>query len=527
MADNARRDLKVANLIDPVDSVPAYQQRNGSVGSPLSTSAMSQAPGSQAPGSPTHTSGVTPHPIQDYKRGTGTRPNLVPILPSHHKSLSIGGEATTIADTVSASAGETESGIARPQSAQSTTSNPAPYKKRTLNDLLSDRPRSSSTSSTCSSCSSASTCSSCSTCSSASNSAVSSNVSSRVASLSQAQPEPSVPRLSAKNKPSLKRRRVPPPLNLSHSNKGGTGKTRRSPLHKTSISANAPDTTLPHTAVQAQFAPSRPASAQSSLPQSAPAHVTSFRGAAKQRKPRVVYLGRQHAAPAQQQEPVALPQQGAGASPFAAPFSPYGVPPFYPPFPPYLPMGMGVGGPLLWPGPYARRRSSAAGPAWPGLEGATPTTAAMRRYAPAAPAFPAGPGVPTGPSVPGGYASDSAGSARAPQQPRSNIIPSTQSPAPAKNTAPQPPAQPPVPGAAQTNADAGSAGETTAVEPAGPATDPEPVMAGELRLMRNVFSFEFPALVIPHAGDTASEEAMKKVFLNICGRIWDESRVLG
>ena len=458
---------------------------------------------------------MTPHPIQDYKRDTSTRPNLVPILPNHHKSLSTGGEATTIADAVSASTGETEPSIARPHSALSTTSNPAPSKKRTLNDLLSDRPRSSSTSSTCSSCSSASTCSSCSTCSSASNSAVSSNVSSRVASLSVTQPEPSVPRLSAKNKPSLKRRRVPPPLNLSHTNKGsGSGsKTRRSPLRKTSISANGPDTTLPHTAVQAQFAPSRPASAQSSLPQSAPAHVTSFRGAAKQRKPRVVYLGRQ------QQEPVALPQQGAGASPYAAPFSAYGVPPFYPPFPPYLPMGMG--GPLLWPGPYTRRRSS-AGPAWPGLEGATPTTAAMPRYAPAAPAFPAGHGVPTGP---GGYASDCGGSARAPQQPRSNIIPSTQSPAPAKNTAPQTQTQ--APGNPQTNADAGSAGETTAVEPAGPATEPEPVMAGEVRLMRNVFSFEFPTLVIPYAGDTASEEAMKKVFLNICGRIWDESRVLG
>lgn len=46
---------------------------------------------------------------------------------------------------------------------------------------------------------------------------------------------------------------------------------------------------------------------------------------------------------------------------------------------------------------------------------------------------------------------------------------------------------------------------------------PEDVLQGEIRIQRNVFSFEFPAY---------SPAIDKKMFMSICDKVWDESRTL-
>ena len=468
------------------------------------------------------------HQIQDYKNGTASRTNLIPIIPLHHKSKSVSGE--TSARTLPHINQDHVLTIARPNSAMSTVSNPAPSKKRTLTDLLTtDRPRATSVgsnASTCSSCSSSS-CSSCSTCSSASNSVNSS----RVASVSHT--ELTVPRLSAKNKPTLKRRCVPPPLNLTPTTSKHT-KSRHSPLRKTNITANG-KSAVPQSAVHANFV----ATPQMNQPQSAPAHVTSFRKASKMRKPRVVYLGRQNNAgrePDQVQTPVAYQQQSLPPHymPQATtPFSPYGMPQFFPP----AVMGMPpMYSPQMWAGPYGRRRSSAQ-------YGNAPISGAQYASTPMTMTMPpqyTGNTVSSIPpygtaSLPARQETTATSTRQSPvhsafgskavkpaQAPPSNIIPTTD-----KSTQ-----EPELRGARETNAAsaANDASETTAVCD----NAPEAFMVGELRLMRNVFSFEFPTQGIPAADSNktcadplTSEEAMKKVFLNICGRIWDESRVMG
>ncbi|SMN20932.1 similar to Saccharomyces cerevisiae YDR480W DIG2 MAP kinase-responsive inhibitor of the Ste12p transcription factor [Maudiozyma saulgeensis] len=436
--------------------------------------------------------------------------------------------------------------ISRPRSSLSTVSNPViSSRKRHLSDLLSPRPEYSSdpntsgpqqslrTSVSCSpSCSSASDCSSCSSCyssnsTSASSSTGSSSTSSRITSVSMQGP----PLLQNKSK-SLKRRRIPPPLNISPTSKDAP--TRHKHLHTNNEKIKNP---IPSSAVSSRFKP------QSNVvqPRSAPADVTTFQKAQNLIKPKVVYLGKENKAPNKIQN--------------------HGV----------------IGGPNLqvpvqgWYPPLNGLRNTGR---YPIAAGNTPISAVSPQF-PYYPMYPMTPwGTPTniGMNVPQGiypypYPYPNTYPNQYPSQAtafnNTNTTHNIAKPLTYHNSTPPPKFKGKKMKISKVNNNIQSqshkfkvnevtVNQTTSLrntfqneqtsESATPmqknnvksdsGKENNDIMSGEIRLMSDVFSFEFPKNSIPTKKGIKNQTSSnvnnfsKQLFMNICGRIWDESQLL-
>ena len=431
--------------------------------------------------------------------------------------------------------------ISRPSSSQSARSVPtAQSKKRRISDLLAPRPRSSSATSSGSqssvkhtasgqpNCNHDSDCSSCSSCGSyAINSNNSSYTASRVASMSihgavlQALP--------VKTK-SLKRRKIPPPLNISP--------TMKYP----NISGNNPygvrnnsKQQIPSSAVTSRFG------SQSHLntvktrsePKSAPADVTTFQNAHREVKPRVVYLGKENTFTETKLQQ--MPRRMNSES-------------------------------IQHPLPYVAQSNGIRVPTRFGFNNANTPTNTMTPQLPFYPLYPITPwGTPTNMGInpqmkplpqppsfaypytyPQPYQNYQLDTYRASNLSNKNTNDQRYSPAQLSkrqvsknnlNTNPinnniRTQSSRDTPRINVTNPSPnGNRSASNNNIPMGSQSNNE-IMSGEVRLMDNVFSFEFSSNNIPTkdgktvSGTTAINKISKQLFMNICGKIWDESQLL-
>lgn len=429
--------------------------------------------------------------------------------------------------------------ISRPSSSQSARSVPTVHsKKRRISDLLAPRPRSSSATSSGSqgsikgttSCPSnynhASDCSSCtsSNASSATNSNSSSSTTSRVTSMSVHGPILQALPVKAK---SLKRRKIPPPLNISPTTKY-PNVANNNPYGDRNNSKSQ----IPSSAVTSTFASQSHLSIDRTRnePRSAPADVTTFQNSRREVKPRVVYLGkentftetkpknyrRMNSESVQQPLPYVAPVNGIRV-PTRFGFNNVNTPtntmtpqlPFYPLYPltPWgTPTNMGVNPqmqapppasfayPYTYPHPYSSyqldtHRASNLSSKNTGDQRYSPAQLSVRQV-----------------------------SKNNPNNNNNNNNIRTQS---SRNT----------PLINITNPSPRDNGSVSNSNPVRSQTNND-IMSGEVRLMDNVFSFEFPSNNIPTkdgktvSGTTAINKISKQLFMNICGKIWDESQLL-
>ncbi|CAB4255056.1 similar to Saccharomyces cerevisiae YDR480W DIG2 MAP kinase- responsive inhibitor of the Ste12p transcription factor [Maudiozyma barnettii] len=417
--------------------------------------------------------------------------------------------------------------ILRPRSSLSTVSNPVEStRKRHISDLLSPRPESSSDTSKSGpqqsmrasisyqpSCSSASECSSyTSSCYSSSRSSTSSSVGSSSTSSRITSASMQVPPVLNNNTKSLKRRKIPPPLNISPTSKH----THTQKKHRHNDKFVKP---IPSSAVSSRFQ----SQAKVVQPRSAPADVTTFQKAQKLAKPRVVYLGKETQTPnkIQSHGPISsaslqVPLQG------------------------WYPQSNRLRNTIRYPIATSNTPISAVSPQF--------------NYYSMYPMSPWGTlsnlGI-TGPQ--GAYPYTYSPSITAYNMSTTNNN-SNVNPAAYQNTTP-----PPFKGKKrkfsknnnniQTQSNKSKLYETTTVtnqtttlrdvsqnehnsENTALMQQNNDIMTGEIRLMSDIFSFEFPKNSIPtksgikNISSNNINNLPKQLFMNICGRIWDESQLL-
>ncbi|KAG0671626.1 hypothetical protein C6P45_000117 [Maudiozyma exigua] len=418
--------------------------------------------------------------------------------------------------------------ISRPNSSQSVRSAPAVHsKKRRISDLLAPRPRSSSATSSAlqphvksstscpPNCIQHSDCSSCSSCtSSVSNSSVSSSASSRVTSMSMQ--GTTIPNLPVRTK-SLKRKKIPPPLNISPTTKY-LNVTNNNPYGLRNNSKQQ----IPSSAVTSRFRShsNTSANATRSEPKSAPADVTTFQNVRRDVKPRVVYLGKENTFTAtksqsskhpqvenvQQSLPYMLQPNGIRV-PTRFGFNNVNTPtssmtpqlplyPFYPITPWGTPTNMGINPNTQPPAPP----SFGYAYTYPNYQHDTYKASNLgnrvtfdQRHTPAL-----------------------TSKRQVSKNNHNNIRTQTSNNTPRINV---------------TNSSSNGNRPSLSRDSNNDQTNTR-IMSGEVRLMDNVFSFEFPSNNIPTKdGKTVSEttainKISKQLFMNICGKIWDESQLL-